>query len=1002
MRREHRWRKPDYVLKISTLNVRGCNSDCKKDLIGKMFREKGLDILALSETKLRSTKDNVVMFGDVEARISGINTGHASQGVAILVTEKLNKFITEWKGISPRIMWVKMKFAREKWVFISAYGPGSERTDEERERFWIELGECIGSFQDRENIVLMGDLNARVGDVAIDGIIGKFGVEGINESGSFLIDTCCEHQLTIGNTFFKKKECHKYTWERLVQGRVEERALMDYVIVSERAKESLIDVSVQRGAAGGESDHFLVKGVLKIGCAWKRARNFTGSKVVKMEVLEDEQKMYEFQRRIAARWAQKRSTEMATVEEEWREFKECVYLNAKEVCGERRMGAGRRTGSEWWNEEARSAVEEKKRRYERYLQERSVQGRAHELYESYKVMRNDAKRKVKLAKKQADERWGEKVTEKFWLNKKMFWKEAKKLRREGQKSVTAIRKENGQMTEGEEQEKGRWAQYFESLLNNPGEREAVITSASFGRTETRDESVRDRTIGIEEVERALDRMKTGKAPGLDGIAAECLKKGGTALTEWMVRLVNYSFESGEVPMDWMSACVVPLYKGKGDRHECSSYRGISLLCVPGKVYARILIDRVRILTNGKVGEEQAGFREGRGCTDQIFVVRQINEKYLAKEKRVFWAFMDLEKAYDKVDREAMWKVLQIYGVGGKLLTAVKSFYKEGRACVRSTNGNSDWFAVRVGLRQGCVMSPWLFNIYMDGVVREVKNWVMHRGLPMIGEDGREWQINQILFADDTALVAVTEERLQMLVEAFNTVCKRRGLKVNVGKSKVMMCDRDGSQRSLNVTMEGERLEQVDSFKYLGTHIAADGRMDVEVNYRVNEGMKTIGVLNKMWKNKKVTMEAKKRLYEGVVVPTAMYGSETWVLDNRQRRRFDVMEMKCLRSMVGVSRREHIRNEVIRRRAGVMQDLSGRVDRAILRWFGHIERMPDGRMTKRVYQSEVEGSRPRGRPRTEWLQGSVKRALQCRVPDMTIERARGMVGDRDSWREFVRM
>ena len=86
----------------------------------------------------------------------------------------------------------------------------------------------------------------------------------------------------------------------------------------------------------------------------------------------------------------------------------------------------------------------------------------------------------------------------------------------------------------------------------------------------------------------------------------------------------------------------------------------------------------------------------------------------------------------------------------------------------------------------------------------------------------------------------------------------------------------------------------------------------------------------------------------------------------------------------------------------MQDLSGRFDRAILRWFGHVERMPDGRMTKRVYMSEVEGSRPRGQPRTEWLQGSMKKVWKCRVPDMTIERVRGMVGDRDSWRELVRM
>uniref|UniRef100_UPI003EB93A31 RNA-directed DNA polymerase n=1 Tax=Klebsiella pneumoniae TaxID=573 RepID=UPI003EB93A31 len=107
--------------------------------------------------------------------------------------------------------------------------------------------------------------------------------------------------------------------------------------------------------------------------------------------------------------------------------------------------------------------------------------------------------------------------------------------------------------------------------------------------------------------------------------------------------------------------------GKGDKYECTSYRGISLLSVVGKVYGRVLIRRVREGTEGVIGDEQCGFRRGRGCTDQIFAVRQVCEKYLAKGKEVFWAFMDLEKAYDRIDREALWTVLRMYGIGGRLL-----------------------------------------------------------------------------------------------------------------------------------------------------------------------------------------------------------------------------------------------------------------------------------------------------------------------------------------------
>ncbi|WP_435326040.1 reverse transcriptase domain-containing protein, partial [Klebsiella pneumoniae] len=77
--------------------------------------------------------------------------------------------------------------------------------------------------------------------------------------------------------------------------------------------------------------------------------------------------------------------------------------------------------------------------------------------------------------------------------------------------------------------------------------------------------------------------------------------------------------------------------------------------------------------------------------------------------------MDLEKAYDRIDRDGMWHMLSLYGVGGKLLKGVKSFYVDSRACVRVGSGVSDWFPVKVGLRQGCVMAPWLFNPYTAGV-----------------------------------------------------------------------------------------------------------------------------------------------------------------------------------------------------------------------------------------------------------------------------------------------
>ena len=129
---------------------------------------------------------------------------------------------------------------------------------------------------------------------------------------------------------------------------------------------------------------------------------------------------------------------------------------------------------------------------------------------------------------------------------------------------------------------------------------------------------------------------------------------------------------------------------------------------------------MRTITEGKVLEEQGAFRRGRSCVDQLFTVRQLGEKIIEKNKRMLMVCMDLEKAYDRVDRELLWRVLRAYGVNGELIRAVRSPYDDGSACVRVQGQKSDWFGVGQRVRQRCTMSPWLFNIFMDNIVREAK------------------------------------------------------------------------------------------------------------------------------------------------------------------------------------------------------------------------------------------------------------------------------------------
>ena len=128
--------------------------------------------------------------------------------------------------------------------------------------------------------------------------------------------------------------------------------------------------------------------------------------------------------------------------------------------------------------------------------------------------------------------------------------------------------------------------------------------------------------------------------------------GGDRFVNWILSLCNMVFESGVVSEGWRSDVIVSMYKGKGERRECSNYRDISMLSMVVKNTCRILVDRVHKVTEDLIDDEQRGFKAGRGCVDKIFILKQIGEKAREEKGRVYVGFIDLKKADDRVNREA--------------------------------------------------------------------------------------------------------------------------------------------------------------------------------------------------------------------------------------------------------------------------------------------------------------------------------------------------------------
>ena len=196
--------KGAFILRVASLNVRGVNEEGKRVEVGKMCQDRKIDLVGLTETKLKGKGE--INFGKFKGMYAGVSERvRARKGVAIVMREELWKCVRQSGSIGSRVIWVKLKLRNESWVFVCAYAPVSGGKEEEKDRFWNELGNCLDCFSESDKICLIGDLNARVGNERREGVVGPYGVDGVNDNGKKLVHLCFNKSLMIGNTWYKKK-----------------------------------------------------------------------------------------------------------------------------------------------------------------------------------------------------------------------------------------------------------------------------------------------------------------------------------------------------------------------------------------------------------------------------------------------------------------------------------------------------------------------------------------------------------------------------------------------------------------------------------------------------------------------------------------------------------------------------------------------------------------------------------------------------------------------------
>ena len=445
------------------------------------------------------------------------------------------------------------------------------------------------------------------------------------------------------------------------------------------------------------------------------------------------------------------------------------------------------------------------------------------------------------------------------------------------RAVAPLKDLQGNILTGKQQKLECWVEHYGILYTRTSDiniNEAVL--ATLPQFEIMEDLSTESTL--EELQQAINSIPVNKASGNDSIPAEIYKCANKELLTKIHQVLLLCCREDDVPQDFKDARFIQLYKNKGDRSECDNHRGIFLLNIIGKIFSRILLPRVQILGENMYPESQCGFRQGRSTTDMVFSVRQLQEKCREKRVPLHIAFIDLTKAFDSVSREGLYIVLRKVGCPQKLLNLIRSLHMGMMATVAYENEESKAFPVNNGVRQGCVLAPVLFNIYFSYLIRHAFEG-NDEGIYLISRhDGglfnisrfraktkvREMPVRELLFADDVALVAHSEESLQRLLDKFSESCKSFGLRISLKKTVIMHQGSVGSNSE--ITLDRNSLSSVDKFCYLGSTITKNLDLNDEISKRISKAAMNFGLLKKRaWENNRLSTKVKIHIHETCVL-----------------------------------------------------------------------------------------------------------------------------------------
>lgn len=433
---------------------------------------------------------------------------------------------------------------------------------------------------------------------------------------------------------------------------------------------------------------------------------------------------------------------------------------------------------------------------------------------------------------------------------KSWWKIAKEIRNQEFNQMASVSSEE-------------FRSYFMTLLN-PLQMANELSYAPM----LKEDFFLDSEITTSEIRFILNKAKLNKAPGEDRVPYEFFKNAPVELLNELAKNYNILYNNTEADDTFFLSVIYPIFK-KGNPNLASNYRGISFMNCVAKIMMGILNERLYAWSerNSIITEYQAGFRKGYSTVDNIYNLAAIVNIKLNQKKKVYAFFIDFKAAFDKVSRKSLMYKLHALGVSTKMVYFLEKIYSTTQSTVWNGTELSEPFETIAGLKQGCLMSPLLFSLYINDLHEHLGGGIFIDDL----------NIRLLLYADDIVLLAEDIEVLQKMIKKLENYCELWSLEVNLTKSKIMVY-RNGGKTSKNEKwyFKEEEIEIVNEYNYLGMILTPKMVFTKHVQKRLNAAKSSINATWSSFLNKPdICIKTKYHIFSAVSRAIQSYGAQVW-------------------------------------------------------------------------------------------------------------------------------